>query len=138
MVLESLRQPVINGYLIAGSIVGPGGLQLVKVTNATCKAWRHLSPDIGAALTLASKPTALRADRGRLTRWVTDTMCSNTMRRPARVQELVQVESLAQIGVQLLLFTLGLGVQPLQAARCACRRPRRWCAPGAFRLSHDL
>ncbi len=31
MVLESLRQPVINGYLIAGSIVGPGGLQLVKV-----------------------------------------------------------------------------------------------------------
>jgi Kef-type K+ transport system membrane component KefB len=31
MILESLRQPVINGYLIAGSIVGPGGLQLIKV-----------------------------------------------------------------------------------------------------------
>lgn len=31
MVLESLKQPVINGYLIAGSIVGPGGLKLVKV-----------------------------------------------------------------------------------------------------------
>ncbi len=31
MVLESLKQPVINGYLIAGSLVGPGGLKLVKV-----------------------------------------------------------------------------------------------------------
>lgn len=52
MLLEAIKQPVINGYLIAGSIVGPGGLQLIK--------------------------------------------------------ELVQVESLAQMGVQLLLFTLGL------------------------------
>lgn len=32
MVLETLRQPVINGYLIAGSIVGPGGLQMIKVS----------------------------------------------------------------------------------------------------------
>ena len=31
MVLESLKQPVINGYLIAGSLVGPGGMKLVKV-----------------------------------------------------------------------------------------------------------
>lgn len=31
MALEALHQPVINGYLIAGSIVGPGGLQLIKV-----------------------------------------------------------------------------------------------------------
>ena len=31
MVLESLKQPVINGYLIAGSLVGPGGFKLVKV-----------------------------------------------------------------------------------------------------------
>eukprot|EP00775_Hariotina_reticulata_P009774 gene9774-9931_t len=51
MVFESLQQPVINGYLVAGAIVGPGGLQLIK--------------------------------------------------------ELVQVESLAQLGVQLLLFNLG-------------------------------
>ena len=29
--LELLRQPVINGYFIAGSLVGPGGLGLVKV-----------------------------------------------------------------------------------------------------------
>ena len=28
--LELLRQPVINGYFIAGSLVGPGGLGLVK------------------------------------------------------------------------------------------------------------
>ncbi len=33
MVLESLKQPVINGYLIAGSLVGPGGLKLVKVPH---------------------------------------------------------------------------------------------------------
>ncbi|KAK9833979.1 hypothetical protein WJX81_000500 [Elliptochloris bilobata] len=52
MLLEAVKQPVINGYFIAGSVVGPGGLQLIK--------------------------------------------------------ELVQVESLAQMGVQLLLFTLGL------------------------------
>ena len=31
MVMEALRQPVINGYFIAGSVVGPGGLKLVKV-----------------------------------------------------------------------------------------------------------
>eukprot|EP00879_Flechtneria_rotunda_P007639 GHRR01008011.1.p1 GENE.GHRR01008011.1~~GHRR01008011.1.p1 ORF type:complete len:773 (+),score=293.49 GHRR01008011.1:254-2572(+) len=51
MVFESLKQPVINGYLVAGAMLGPGGLQLIK--------------------------------------------------------ELVQVESLAQLGVQLLLFNLG-------------------------------
>ena len=31
MVLEMLRQPVINGYFLAGSVVGPGGFKLVKV-----------------------------------------------------------------------------------------------------------
>jgi hypothetical protein len=30
MLFESLGQPVINGYLVAGAIVGPGGLQLIK------------------------------------------------------------------------------------------------------------
>lgn len=30
MVFESIKQPVINGYLVAGAIVGPGGLQLIK------------------------------------------------------------------------------------------------------------
>ena len=29
--MEALRQPVINGYFIAGSLVGPGGLKLIKV-----------------------------------------------------------------------------------------------------------
>ncbi|GAB4816982.1 hypothetical protein N2152v2_004028 [Parachlorella kessleri] len=50
--MEALGQPTINGYFIAGSIVGPGGLKLVN--------------------------------------------------------ELVQVQSIAQLGVQLLLFSLGL------------------------------
>lgn len=31
MLLEALRQPIINGYFIAGSVVGPGGLKLIKV-----------------------------------------------------------------------------------------------------------
>ncbi|CAL8461875.1 g1406 [Coccomyxa elongata] len=63
MLLEALRQPIINGYFIAGSVVGPGGLKLIK--------------------------------------------------------ELVQVESLAQVGVQLLLFTLGLefSLSKLRAVR---------------------
>jgi Kef-type K+ transport system membrane component KefB len=30
MLFESIKQPVINGYLVAGAIVGPGGLQLIK------------------------------------------------------------------------------------------------------------
>ena len=28
---EAVRQPIINGYFIAGSLVGPGGLRLIKV-----------------------------------------------------------------------------------------------------------
>lgn len=52
MLFEATGQPVINGYLIAGALVGPGGLMLIK--------------------------------------------------------ELVQVESLAQLGVQFLLFYLGM------------------------------
>lgn len=28
---EGMGQPVINGYLVAGSAVGPGGLKLIKV-----------------------------------------------------------------------------------------------------------
>ncbi|KAK9821251.1 hypothetical protein WJX74_001923 [Apatococcus lobatus] len=61
--MEAIKQPVINGYFIAGSFVGPGGIQMVK--------------------------------------------------------ELVQVESLAQLGVQLLLFTLGLefSMSKLRAVR---------------------
>lgn len=31
MALEALKQPVINGYFIAGSLVGPGGAGLIKV-----------------------------------------------------------------------------------------------------------
>lgn len=30
---EGLGQPTINGYLIAGAMVGPGGLQLVEVSS---------------------------------------------------------------------------------------------------------
>lgn len=52
MCMEALGQPAINGYFVAGSLVGPGGLGWIKET--------------------------------------------------------VQVQSVAQIGVQLLLFILGL------------------------------
>ncbi|MEW5308650.1 MAG: hypothetical protein WDW38_000592 [Sanguina aurantia] len=52
VMFEIVKQPVINGFLVAGAVIGPGGLNLIK--------------------------------------------------------ELVQVESLAQLGVQLLLFGLGM------------------------------
>ncbi len=29
---EAIGQPTINGYLIAGAVVGPGGFQIVKVS----------------------------------------------------------------------------------------------------------
>lgn len=32
MALEAVKQPVINGYFIAGSLVGPGGAGLIKVS----------------------------------------------------------------------------------------------------------
>lgn len=28
---EIFHQPIINGYFIAGAIIGPGGLKLIKV-----------------------------------------------------------------------------------------------------------
>jgi hypothetical protein len=53
MVLESLKQPVINGYLIAGSLVGPGGMKLVKVcTGASPK---YFLDSMGSILTAASR-----------------------------------------------------------------------------------
>ncbi|KAL4858609.1 K(+) efflux antiporter 5 [Chlorella vulgaris] len=52
LAMSAVGQPAINGYFVAGSLVGPGGLKLIK--------------------------------------------------------EIVQVQSVAQLGVQLLLFTLGL------------------------------
>lgn len=36
MALEALKQPVINGYFIAGSLVGPGGAGLIKVSLVPC------------------------------------------------------------------------------------------------------
>ena len=32
MILEALKQPVINGFFLAGSVVGPGGFKLIKVS----------------------------------------------------------------------------------------------------------
>lgn len=63
LLMESLGQPTINGFLLAGSLVGPGGLKWIK--------------------------------------------------------ELVQVQSVAQLGVQLLLFSLGLefSLSKLRAVR---------------------
>lgn len=40
MVLEALKQPVINGFFIAGSVVGPGGLKLIKVSPSSAHAGR--------------------------------------------------------------------------------------------------
>ena len=34
MLLEAVKQPVINGYFIAGSVVGPGGLKLIKARRS--------------------------------------------------------------------------------------------------------
>ena len=50
MVLEAVRQPVINGYLIAGSIVGPGGLKLIKVSSDfnNFVTWMYKSYDLDA------------------------------------------------------------------------------------------
>lgn len=31
VLFEAMKQPVISGYLVGGAVVGPGGLQLVKV-----------------------------------------------------------------------------------------------------------
>ncbi len=30
VVMEAAHQPVINGYFIAGSLIGPGGFKLIK------------------------------------------------------------------------------------------------------------
>lgn len=38
MALEAVKQPVINGYFIAGSLVGPGGAGLIKVAVCSCNA----------------------------------------------------------------------------------------------------
>lgn len=42
MALEAMKQPVINGYFIAGSLVGPGGAGLIKVQSH----WDISTPDI--------------------------------------------------------------------------------------------
>jgi hypothetical protein len=34
LVFEAIGQPVINGYLIAGALVGPGGLRLIKASSS--------------------------------------------------------------------------------------------------------
>ena len=36
MILEALKQPVINGFFLAGSVVGPGGFKLIKVALEWC------------------------------------------------------------------------------------------------------
>ena len=32
LAMEAFKQPIINGFFIAGSVVGPGGLKLVKAS----------------------------------------------------------------------------------------------------------
>ena len=173
--LELLRQPVINGYFIAGSLVGPGGLGLVKVCViargvwACCAAqccssaaspshclrhgvaharaaqlpaddWQHPSPAscehvarYGCASGVTAQhtrrnplPCVPRRSAGLGANGSPGCACSATITpdqtpicSPALLQELVQMESLAQVGVQLLLFTLGLefSLQKLRAVR---------------------
>ena len=32
LAMEAFKQPIINGFFIAGSVVGPGGFKLVKAS----------------------------------------------------------------------------------------------------------
>src|SRR6266498_2895199 len=66
---QKVRVPPIVGFLLAGVIIGPGGLGLIKNVN--------------------------------------------------------QVETLADIGVVLLLFTIGIEFSG--PGFCRCSRPFRWC-----------
>ena len=56
MLLEAVKQPVINGYFIAGSVVGPGGLKLIKARRRARP--RRASLPSGP---LRSAPAALRS-----------------------------------------------------------------------------
>lgn len=48
MALEAVKQPVINGYFIAGSLVGPGGAGLIKVTKRSFFEHQVGSPHLSA------------------------------------------------------------------------------------------
>lgn len=139
MVLESLRQPVINGYLIAGSIVGPGGLQLVKVPllptrhhhlcccntrglamcrHAGTAAGCHID-DVSAEPVFVGDARGARAADHSVAVPIGHVLVTSIwglpeeapQRLPAVLpQSLAQAESLAQMRVQLLLlFTLDPG-----------------------------
>ena len=58
VVFESIKQPVINGYLVAGAIVGPGGLQLIKELVQGRRSHR-LVPLSGAAVVTEPMAAAL-------------------------------------------------------------------------------
>lgn len=47
LALSTLGQPAINGYFIAGSLVGPGGLKLIKEIVQVGRARRGLQPGRG-------------------------------------------------------------------------------------------
>ena len=44
LLMEAVRQPTINGYFIAGSVVGPGGFKLIKeiVQASACQLGKQL------------------------------------------------------------------------------------------------
>ncbi len=55
MLMEAVRQPIINGFFIAGSIVGPGGLKLIKVLQCMprCLKSQPLHPQHSCHLQVA-------------------------------------------------------------------------------------
>ena len=146
LAMEAFKQPIINGFFIAGSVVGPGGLKLVKVspclTLCVCvwcgRGWAqqnlpyHLRPYTGfpspclhgplKGSLLSAGAKQLVASKHAVPRPCQRVLPGNslqTVRGRLAVQELVQMESLAQVGVQLLLFSLGLefSLSKLRAVR---------------------
>lgn len=52
MALEAVKQPVINGYFIAGSLVGPGGAGLIKVNHTLTPCPSRQPSHLSSLLTL--------------------------------------------------------------------------------------
>ena len=126
--MEAVGQPPINGYFIAGSIIGPGGLNLVKelvqarvVACSLINMWMRG----GRAWAGSSQPPPPQphAQTRTHTRNLARTHACCRRLAPAYAQtpiDALQVQSVAQLGVQLLLFGLGLEFSLAKLRRCVC------------------
>ena len=65
MLLEAVKQPVINGYFIAGSVVGPGGLKLIKAGPSPCAPHAKSCQDTEQSVVQRERPAHQRVWRGR-------------------------------------------------------------------------